>query len=326
MNTFNFLKIKTCLTVAIATFLVIYPACGQQLSQALAHVDDETCLLVRIDSSVLDILSNAAKQKDKATGPTVLQARLTQTRKLLDGDPIWLIVGFPQTPPRLRFLIRDPDGKRIDALKDLWDFPTPHPSDREHPFMSGPDHPFTLKSLSAPVSQKRIDTARTDQLKKLMTAAKASPNGDKIRFACLPPAYLYDTYRELQVSLPDYLGGGPVSLLTDGLQSASGTIELKNGSLDGVINSASPAAATAFADRATELMTRRRAARLMTAAKQLLGQQETEHQNSHLGPIVQQLEQSTFQSVEGRVRWKIPADEDWITSKLIKLFVGPMAN
>ena len=75
-----------------------------------------------------------------------------------------------------------------------------------------------------------------------------------IKFGCLPPTSLYDAYRELLTDLPDYFGGGPVTVLTDGMQSVSGTVDLKTGALDGTIDSASPAAASAFADQATQLL------------------------------------------------------------------------
>jgi hypothetical protein len=320
MSTVILPKSTICLTAAIAIFLAsfgsIKSANGQQLDHALAHVDGETSIVVRVDSKAFDTLLGTAKQKDKGLGETVLQQRLQQTRKILAGDPIWLTVGFPLPPFDITILVRDPEDKRIEELKDLWDFP------------NNPEHSFTIKPLSAFPTTKPADAVRLEQWKQLMAPAKDALNGEStIQFACLPPAHLYDTYRELNVTLPDYLGGGPATLLTDGLRSVSGSINLNTGMLGAAINSASPAAATAFADRATELVNRRRAAGLIATAKQLLNQQGLdENENLQARPIVQQFDQSTFKAVNNQVRWRIPGDKDWQSNKMITLLVGPVAN
>ena len=323
MSTVNFRKTTTCLKVIVVCFMslsFIDSARSQQLDQALAHVDGETSVLVRIDPNAIDGLVSKVKPKDQDRGQTVLQHRLNQTREILDGDPVWLTVGFPLPALKVRILVHDPDGKRIEALKDLWDFPKPYPF--------GLEQQVVIKPLSDASSNKPADDLRLKQWKKLMTSAKGAPNGEgRIQFVCLPPTRLYETYRELQVSLPDYFGGGPVALLTDGLQSASGSIDPKNGILESTINSASPAAATAFADRATGLINRWRGAEFLAAAQQLLTSQEPiERESSNFRPIVQQFEQSTFQPTESQVRWLIPEGKDWQSNKIIELLIGPAAN
>ena len=323
MSTVDFRKTTTRLTM-IAFYLVslsfIDSARSQQLDQALAHVDGETSVLVRIDPKAIDVLISKATPRDKDRGQTVLQHRLNQTREILDGDPVWLTVGFPLPPLNVRILVHDPDGKRIEALKELWDFPKPYPF--------GLEQQVVIKPLSEASSKKPAGDLRLEQWKKLMTSANDALNGEGgIQFACLPPVHLYDTYRELQVSLPDYFGGGPVALLTDGLQSAAGTIDPENGILEGMINSASPAAATAFADRATELVNRRLAAELVAAAERLLNPQELiEPESSSFRPIVEHFDQSNFQSSENQVRWQIPEGKDWQSDKMIELLIGPAAN
>jgi len=323
MSTVNFRKTTTCLTVIAVCFVslsFIDSARGQQLDQALAHVDGETSVLVRVDPNAIDGLISEVKPKDEDRGQTVLQHRLNQTREILDGDPVWLTIGFPLPPLKVSILVHDPDGKRIEALKGLWDFSKPN--------SFGLKQQVVIKPLSEASSKRPADDLRLKQWKKLMVSLKDAPNSEgKIQFACLPPVHLYDTYRELQVPLPDYFGGGPVTLLTDGLQSAAGTIDPQNGLLQSTISSASPAAATALADRATGLINRWRGAELLAAAQHLLTSQEPiERESSSFRPIVQQFEQSTFQPSESQVRWQIPAGKDWQSTKLIELLVGPASN
>ncbi len=323
MNTASFRKTTTCLTVIAVCFVslsFIDSARSQQLDQVLTHINGETSVLIRIDPKAIDGLIGKAKPKDIDRGQTVLQHRLNQTREILDGDPVWLTVGFPLPPLKVRIFVHDPDGKRIATLKDLWNLPKPYPFGREHQLVI---KPLSEASLKRPAGDLRLK-----QWKKLMTSTKDTPNVEGgIQFACLPPALLYDTYRELQVSLPDYFGGGPVALLTDGLQSAAGTIDLQNGLLESTINSASPAAATAFADRATELVNRWRGMGFIAAAQQLLTSQEPiERETSNLGPIVQQFQRSTFEPTENQVRWQITEGKDWQVNKMIELLIGPTAN
>ena len=159
MNRLNFHKAITCLAVYAACFTTLLY--GQETDPAFAHITAETCVLVRIDPAALDGLIQETRPTDKATKQAELQRRLKRTRDILDGDPVWLTVGFPQMPLSTKIIVRDPDGKRIEALKELWGVLEP-----------GPDYRpavVAIDSLSQPDSQHAPATAsRMGQWKKLM--------------------------------------------------------------------------------------------------------------------------------------------------------------
>ena len=306
MNRLNFHKAITCLAVYAACFTTLLN--GQETDPAFAHITAETCVLVRIDPAALDGLIQETRPTDKATKQAELQRRLKRTRDILDGDPVWLTVGFPQMPLSTKILVRDPDGKRIKALKELWDFLEPGPYNDERPSV------VVINSLAQPDSQHASAAAsRMGQWKKLMATQADDPKRQgTIQFAYLPPVHLYDTYRELLTELPDYLGGGPITLLTEGIQGGSGTFDVKTGELEAAIDSASPTAAEDFAQRATQLLAS------FTAIEKV--------SDRPLTPFYQHLSTSTFKPDEHQVRWQIPASKTWQPRKDLEFAVDSAFN
>ena len=122
MNRLNFHKAITCLAVYAACFTTLLY--GQETDPAFAHITAETCVLVRIDAAALDGLIQEIRPTDAAIKQIELQRRLKQTREILNGDPVWLTVGFPQMPLATKVLVRDPGGKRIKACL-LYTSPSP---------------------------------------------------------------------------------------------------------------------------------------------------------------------------------------------------------
>ena len=304
MNRLNFHKAITCLAVYAACFTTLLY--GQETDPAFAHITAETCVLVRIDAAALDGLIQETRPTDKATKQAELQRRLKRTRDILDGDPVWLTVGFPQMPLSTKIIVRDPDGKRIEALKELWGVLEP-----------GPDYRpavVAIDSLSQPDSQHAPATAsRMGQWKKLMATQADDPKRQgTIQLAYLPPVHLYDTYRELLTELPDYLGGGSITLLTEGMQSVSGTFDVKTGELEAAIGSASPSAAEDFAQRATQLLAS------FTAIEKV--------NDRPLTPFYQHLRTSTFKPNGHQVRWQIPASKTWQPGKDLEFAVASAFN
>ena len=132
MSTFYLRTNVKCLTGLIVGLLTLSGFLNdlqaQEFEQVSAHINAQTSVVVRIDSTVLDALIEAAKQSENDSEQTVLQLRLKQTREILGSDPIWLTIGFPNPPLSVQILVRDPDDKRIEKLKDLWDYPKRAPT------------------------------------------------------------------------------------------------------------------------------------------------------------------------------------------------------
>ena len=324
MSAFHVRTNMTCLLAMLVSLLAqlsfVDTLQGQELKRVFAHIDAQTSALVRIDSTFLDALIDTAKQDEKDSEQTVLQLRLKQTREILGDDPIWLTIGFPRMPLSVQILIPDADGKRIAKLNDLWDVPK-RPRSPKRP-RYGPAPQFVIRRLEDSDSAGTTDSARLNQWKKLMLAGEGIENEQgSIRFACLPPAYLYETYQELLTDLPEYLGGGPVTVLTDGLQSVSGTIDLKAGALEATIRSASPEAAAAFADQATKSFAKLKAENLVAWMRHAPDRSPNKIA-ALIHPLVQR---STFKPVKSQVHWQIEASENWRPKKMLELAVGSQA-
>ena len=280
---------------------------GQQLDQVLAHIDDQTSVVVRINPAILDALIGNATNDNNDLEQTVLQARLKKTRDILGDDPVWLTTGFPRTPLAMKILLRDPNDERIKKLKELWDVP-------KRPDY-GPEPQVVIRSWKDFDDEASVDSARLDQWKKFITSF--GDNGtrkDAIQFGCLPPANLYETYRELLTELPDYLGGGPITVLTDGLQRVSGTIDFETGELGGTISSSSPEAAAQFADQATDFLAS------LPQVQQTSLITELKHR------LREHLQRSTLKPDKSQIRWTILASDDWQPKKLLELAVGSQSN
>ncbi len=75
-----------------------------------------------------------------------------------------------------------------------------------------------------------------------------------IQVVIVPPDYLWRTYEELLPELPEQLGGGPVSKLTQGFRSMAIGINPETMSLSAVVQSASSEAAREFAPLLPEIV------------------------------------------------------------------------
>lgn len=278
-----------------------------ELVQVLAHVDAETSGLVRINPTAIEALIKTGKEGESDPEQTLLQHHLKKTLEILNGDSIWLTVGFPQTPVSIQILVRDPDGKRIETLKALWDFP------KRAPY--GPEAPVVVRPLSAPNSKQQPDASRNDQWTKLLRQSTDTQDArPAIEFACLPPVHLYETYRELMTELPDVLGGGPVTLLTDGLQGVAGTANVKAGSLEAAVESATPDAAAAFVERAIQLLPS-----LATSNGESV-------EGARMASLLKQLSRASVEAVGNQVQCQIPAGENWQTAKVLEQMLGSPLN
>ena len=290
---------------------------GNELEQLLANIDGETTVVLRFDAAALEAFVDDEKKGAKDREKTVLEYNIEKTREILDGDPIWLTIGFPLPPVQVQILVRDPDGDRIEKLKDLWEVPESDTNDLVR---------WEIRSLAEPDAGENsvdpVDAVRTEQWKSLLPAGAKNRQG-KIQFGFLPPPHLYDTYRELIVELPDYLGGGPVTILTEGLQQISGTFDLKTGVLESTIDSATPEDATAFAERASELLVSLTGKKLLSDLADGSGLNPKTNQAAQL---VLHLGLSTFNADKNQVRWQIAENNFWKPKRIFRLLVGSSAN
>ncbi len=197
--------------------------------------DAETTLLARIDADLVDILLGAVPEEEGAQ-ETVLENRLRQTKEILGGEPVWITLNWPTAPTKISLSISDPDGTRVRRLLKLWNY-------RNGRLLSNRNCKVTLKSVEE--AKNETDNELT---KSWNTLLSKSPDG-QIIFCVQPPKRFYSTLEELTTELPDYLGGGPVTLLTEGALSASVSIDPTDLSTNGFVQSKDSEAARRLTER-----------------------------------------------------------------------------
>ena len=237
----------SCKAFVAVLFLTLFGwsnvASAQQSSVPASVAGPTTTALVRIQPSFLKSLIRENVGQDGGPRETVFEQKLLQTLEILGDDPVWVTADWPRLPVNVKVFIRgsndaDASGK-VEQLSKLWYLKNP-PRWRSK---------WTISVLPLKDADTKSTDARLARWRELMDADEQKP----IQMAILPPPHLYDTYRELLSELPPYLGGGPITLLTDGALSAQMNIEPDNESAAGFIQSASAEAATALAARIPKL-------------------------------------------------------------------------
>jgi len=181
------------------------------------------------------------------------QLELGELANVLGRQPVWLAADVPysESQPALRLWIkREQAGEPEDRSAALrkWPFGDPEV-----------DGEFLRYSLFVPLRATRPATATSAaltaeraQLREALAATADAP----LQCIIIPPEYLRKTVRDLMPELPNRLGGGPTSVLTDGLLWASLTMDRNASGTELKIQSASRAAAERLAERLPDLVTR----------------------------------------------------------------------
>ena len=219
-----FLLFVTCaITVLLGTSQLL----GQQSDSPASIVDANTTLVARVAPEALDALLYRTPKEKEAFGETVLEKRLRETKEVLDGQPVWVTADWPRIPFQVTICVGDPKGKKVTQLSKLWNV----------------EERSRYSKLPYTVSFRAISDAalKTENLKddrwKTKFIEKLSNSKSPVRLAILPPRHLYNTYKELSIEIPANLGGGPITVLTEGALSASADLDPSVPSIDGYVES-----------------------------------------------------------------------------------------
>jgi len=239
-----------CLAIC---FLALAPiANGQEPSSAdtdaaivQPFVSDATFLIVKVDPTRIGLpdLADTLKSMppDAQTAYRQLSqqagAGLTQLRAMVNDQPVYATAGIPTSEtkmPAFVFAKRPPEDVAVkltaflkSALKaDLRIHGDYAVIAHEH----GMDFDELLASFPAAPREEAAD-------------AFASVASYPVQVLLLPPTYVRRTVKELLPELPRQLGGGPSSVLTDGLQWAAFGIDPAQLRAELVIQSSSESAA-----------------------------------------------------------------------------------
>lgn len=223
------LRIWSALTLAGAACLVASDLRAQPPEQAAAEdaavvqpfVSESTFLIVKVDIAKLalpdleTVLANMPPESKTITTKAYeqLQERLKEVRSALNGQPIYLSVAIPmsrQAGGTLGF-VRKSDQLNVEQVKTF----AKQTLRRELLDHAGylvqiePPDPGTdvAHALEATPAVPRDEVAAAFQ-----TVARFP-----IQVLLLPPEHVRRTFQELPTELPAQIGGGPSSLLTEGV-------------------------------------------------------------------------------------------------------------
>ena len=297
-------------TVAVLMFSDADHLCAQQTTVPTGISDVNTTFFGQIDASVIDTLlkelPNEGKGKGAEAKETVLENRLRQTKEILGGETIWLTANWPRVPTKITLSVADADGTRVSKLLKLWSL-------RTGKLVANQRFSVSLKSLRD--VEKQSDSPVEDWQKNLAGAPKGP-----LRFAMQPPKRFYRTLDELLNELPEYLGGGPVELLTEGALSASISANPATRSIDGFIQSKNAEAANKLKDHLPKLLT-----------SAIESHNLSNEGDGSIALILRWIARKTSFSVEqDRIRIQFEPKSDAsaaeLTRQAMNVLIGPIAN
>lgn len=120
----TFRRLKRTLWPTFIVAVVLLTLAGQtkldaQQSNVPARISgSDTTFLGRVDSSVVDLLLEALPKQFDDTKGTVLESKLLQTKKILDGETVWLKANWPSVPTEITIAIAG--NNRVNKLAKLW--------------------------------------------------------------------------------------------------------------------------------------------------------------------------------------------------------------
>ena len=241
--------------IAIATFVT--HAISDDMSDARQFVNATTIGIIRIDSKRLGLPesltkkltgeeSNALQREAKPIVETFLECV-----KAVNGESVFIAVDVPfskaQSPVRL--LVKNTPALNLPKLlSQLERFQFSKPIIQGDYFCFSAVH-STESSSKIAIAESILPSVRPD-LERAMQEVRDLP----IQVLVLPPDYLWATFRDLLPTIPAKFGGGPSSLLTDGVRWIAIGINPSKLSIQAVAQSGSAESAKAFAAHFPKLM------------------------------------------------------------------------
>lgn len=218
---------------------------GNAAEQRFAYTN--TILVLKFESSKIQLpttLEGITNNTQLEALKKFLKQRLELFKQIAGNEDAFLFCEIPFTKamPVARVIVKDRDEASLETLKrslNLMGIPAPVRQDGYLCF--SPTHSLQdAKALA--IDGLEANVQRPEITEALHTAASFP-----IQLAIVPPDYLWTTLRELLPEMPKKLGGGPSSLLTDGLRWAAIGINPSNLTVEVTIQSATNEAATKFA-------------------------------------------------------------------------------
>ncbi len=253
------LQSKFQAAAAVCYWLLLSGSGQPALSDDVANVEpfivEPTCIVVKVDTSRLTLPESFEQLAAPFSGgnlpPGVADAArqwIDALRKGADSQAIYATIGIPSSDHDLAAFLFVKDTPQIDKktllgyLGDVKDFPT-----RVHKGML-----VTVPKPAADLAAQ-LDELIPSPRKELRQAFEAVADYP-VQVLLLPPDFVRRTLVEMQPTLPPVLGGGPGSVLTEGLLWAALGMDPGNTRLEVVVQSASARAAHDLCDYLPKLL------------------------------------------------------------------------
>lgn len=219
-------------------------AAGNANSDDAANVEpfigEPTCLVIKIDTSQLALpesFEQVVKAFDAEISADAAKQAIAAIRQAADGQPVYATLGIPSSNRDLSAFVFVKDTGKVDlgALLGAVGNKGLGPASAHKGMLvtapkSGTDVASQLEQL-VPTPRKELQPA--------LDAVADFP----VQVLLLPPDFVRRTMVELEPTLPPVLGGGPSSVLTDGVLWAALGIDPAKSRVELVVQSASERAA-----------------------------------------------------------------------------------
>ena len=217
---------------------------------AKQFVNATTIVVAKIDSNRIDLpeslIKKLAEDKNKLLqrGANPINQILQELISVLNGESVFIAVDIPyssaQSPVRL-FVRNKPELDQKKLLEHLSRFQFTKPA------VQGDYLCFSIIQSSESASKIAIAestmTAARPDLQIAMQAVEEFP----VKILVMPPEYLWRTFRDVMPTIPAKFGGGPCTLLTEGVRWTAIGIDPTKLRLQAITQSMSAEAATATA-------------------------------------------------------------------------------
>lgn len=224
---------------------------------AKQFVNATTIVIAKIDSNRIglpdSLTKNLADDKNQVIQRGAKPIMLAQQElvKALNGESVFIAVDIPfssaQTPVRL-FVRNKPelDQKKLYEKLSRFQFTKPVV---QGDYLCYSMIQSTESSSKIAITDSTIPSARPD-LDMAMQSVDAFP----VKILVLPPDYVWKTFRDLMPTIPTKFGGGPSTLLTEGVRWTAIGIDPPNLRVQAINQSMSSESATAMASHLPKLL------------------------------------------------------------------------
>ena len=226
------------------------------ITNVVPLITETTCVVIKVDvprlslpdlTEATETLSPEAKALSKSMIGQLDQG-LAQVKQLVGDQPVYATIGIPkyerQNPAFL--FVRDANKLTSNPLMEILK------NDRQSRLVL--NNGYAILVPEEGVSPEDVLAVGNSVAPADMETAFNAVSNYPVQVLLLPPDFLKRTLQEIPFELPEQLGGGPSSLLSDGVQWAALGVDPAQLKTEFVVQSATEEAARRIADRIPKML------------------------------------------------------------------------